>query len=268
MAMVVAQGVPPPLCRGRDIGGYQPTLDAPPTARAVAEVQQAYDALCPAKNCGRGSLFRNDTIGMNAVTWVSGFRDGEKTQSKIVYSPRFLEMLADRFGDGASFGVLAHEVGHVMTAAKSFRQALDSSWDEELRADYMAGCALGRAGRPPSELEHALKALASSASASHPAFDLRNPVVRKGYKDCKTSQDNFDKMEKGRPTFGLGAVVGEPGRGCWTYFYRSAEDIERLGPVASKRRKSPSYANEVACGEARQAKIDGKERVAEPCKCL
>lgn len=264
----LAGQVVPPLCRGRDVGAYQPNLDAPPTPRAVAEVQAAYDALCPNKDCGRGNVYRNDTIGMNAVTWVSGFRDGPATQAKIVYSPRFLELLAERFGDGASFGVLAHEIGHVMTAARSMRQAFDSSWDEELRADYMAGCALARAGRPPVELEHAMSALASVASASHPAFDRRNPVIRRGYDECKAAQDHVDRAAKDRPSFGLGAVVGGEGRGCWAYFYRAAEDVERLGPVAALRRRSPRYESEEACARARKAKVDAQERVAEPCKCL
>lgn len=268
LAVVAVGQVPPPLCRGRDVGGYQPALDAPAMPRAVAEVMTAYEALCPAKNCGRGTVLRNDTIGMNAVTWVSGLRDGPATQAKIVYSPRFLAMLSERFGDGASFGVLAHEVGHVLTAAKSLRNAFDSAWDEELRADYLAGCALGRAGRPPSEMEHALQALAAVASPTHPAFDRRNPVVRKGYEECKAQQDSHDKDAKDRPSFGLGAVVGGDGKGCWLYHYRAAEDVERLGPVAATRRKSRRFATEAACVEARAVKVDARERVAEPCRCL
>ena len=269
LSLVALMGqVPPPLCRGRDVGGYQPAHDAPAMPRAVAEVMAAYEALCPAKTCGRGVVLRNDTIGMNAVTWVSGVRDGPATQAKIVYSPRFLAMLAERFGDGASFGVLAHEVGHVLTAAKSLRSSFDHAWDEELRADYLAGCALGRAGRPPSEMEHALQALAASASPTHPAFDRRNPVVRKGYLDCKAQQDSLDEVQKHAPRFGLGAVVEGEGKGCWTYYYRAAEDVERLGPVAATRRRSPRYGTEGACAAARAGKVDARERVAEPCKCL
>lgn len=267
VALLAAQ-VPPPLCRGRDVGSYQPRLDAPAMPRAVAEVMAAYEALCPSKDCGRGQIYRNDTIGMNAVTWVSGLRDGPATQAKIVYSPRFLAMLAERFGDGASFGVLAHEVGHVLTAARSQRNQMDSAWDEELRADYLAGCALGRSGRPPSEMEHALQALAAVASPTHPAFDRRNPVVRKGYQDCKAHQDSYDKADVRRPGFGLGAVVRGEGKGCWLYHYRAAEDVERLGPVAATRRKSPRYPTEDACAEARAAKVESRERVAELCKCI
>jgi len=263
--------IPPPLCRGRVVStGYDPRRDDAPSVRATAEVQAAYDALCPNKNCGSGVLYKNDTIGMNAVTWVSGVRDGQNTQAKIVYSPRFLEGLAKNYGDGASFGVLAHEVGHHLTAALSMRGQMDGSWEEELRADYLAGCALGRTGRPPQELENALRALASNATPTHPAFDKRNPIVRKGYAECKAHQDKFDKLEKGRVGFGLGAVVSEssPETGCWAYFYRAKEDVERLGPVAAERRRSKFYRTEASCERDKTERVRSKERIAEPCVCL
>ncbi|MFO0723421.1 MAG: hypothetical protein U1E65_06555 [Myxococcota bacterium] len=262
--------IPPPLCKGRVITAYDPALDQAPTARATAEVQAAYDALCPNKNCGRGVLYKNDSIGNNAVTWVSGVRDGERTQAKIVYSPRFLDALSKSYGDGASFGVLAHEVGHHLTAALSMRGQLDSSWDEELRADYLAGCALGRTGRPPLELEAALRALAASATPTHPSFAHRNPVIRKGYTDCKAHQDKFDKLEKGKVGFGIGGLVEDhdPSKGCWAYFYRAKEDIERIGPVAAERRRSKFFRTEAACNSDRNERVVAKDRFAEPCVCL
>ena len=185
-AMFVAPlvvSLPPPLCRGRVVTPqYDPRQDKEPTTRAWEEVKAAYAALCPTKDCGRGKVFRNDTIGNNAVTWVSGIRHGKKTRAKIVYGPTFLNRLNAKYGPGASFGVLAHEVGHHLTAALSLRMPGEPSWNEELRADYLAGCALGRAGRASDELENALRALASVATASHPSFRQRNPVVRRGFR--------------------------------------------------------------------------------------
>lgn len=259
--------VAPPLCRGRQVGGYDPRLDQPASARATAEVQAAYAALCTTGNCGGGQVFRNDTIGMNAVTWVSGLRDGAATRAKIVYSPRFLSSLSERFGDGASFGVLAHEVGHHLTAALAKRGADDTAWEEELRADYLAGCALGRSGRSSAELEAALRALAATASPTHPSFEQRNPMIRRGYEDCRAHQEKFDKLERDKPTFGLGAVV-EKGEGCWAYFYRASEDVRTFGPVAAPRRRSPYFATERACELARHEKTRAKARVTEKCACL
>lgn len=265
-AAIVA--MPPPVCRGKIAGGYDPRFDETPSTRAIAEIQAAYDALCPERNCGSGVIYKNETIGNNAVTWVSGLRDGEATSARIVYSSRFLDALAAQFGDGASFGVLAHEVGHHVTAAKAMRGQMDHAWDEELRADYLAGCALGRSGRSPTELEHALRALAAVATDTHPPFVKRNPIVRKGYDDCKKHQDKFDALPE-QKRFGIGAAIKAkaPPAGCWRYFYRAAEEIEQVGPVAAPRRRSDHYANERVCEAARGAAERAKTRITEPCTC-
>lgn len=127
---LAAPALPPPMCKGRIVGQYDAAFDRNPKARAVAEVQAAYDALCPKHDCGTGQLFENETMGNNAATWVSGLDHGQKTRAKIVYSARFLNELSERFGPGASFGVLAHEVGHHLTAALSMRSRFESSWNE------------------------------------------------------------------------------------------------------------------------------------------
>jgi hypothetical protein len=260
----VAVGLPPPLCRGRVVGAYDPARDQTPSDRAVAEVQAAYDALCPTHDCGAGELFENPTIGMNAVTWVSGVRDGARTQARIVYSAQFLNGLAASFGPGASYGILAHEVGHHLTAARSLRSAGEPSWNEELRADYLAGCALGRSGRSSAELENALRALASVATESHPSFAQRVPVVRKGYDECKKQPAASGGA---RPAFGIGALLEGSGKqgGCWGYRYRLREQVERMGPVAAPRRRSGGHPSEAACRAAREAAAQA--RLTEECVC-
>lgn len=268
LAVVVSSGLaslPPPLCRGRVVQlSYDPTQDRPPSTRAWEEVKAAYAALCPTDDCGRGRLFRNDTIGDNAVTWVSGLRDGPRTRVKIVYSRRFLNALNDRFGPGASFGVLAHEVGHHLTAALGLRNRGESSWNEELRADYLAGCALGRAGRAPDEMENALKALGSVATASHPSFRQRVPVVRRGYRECQGQAGDFARA---RDPFGIGQLRKnyEPLESCWGYWYRLKADVGRVGPVAAPRRRATNFDNRVRCERARNARA--AERDSEDCTC-
>jgi hypothetical protein len=263
-AVVLATiSMPPPLCRGRVVTHYDERRDRNPSSRAVAEVQAAYDALCPNKNCGSGSLFENSTIGNNAVTWVSGLRDGAATRAKIVYSAPFLDGLDKTYGPGASFGVLAHEVGHHLTAALSMRQQFESSWNEELRADYLAGCALGKAGRSSHELENALKALSSYASPTHPSFAQRVPVVRKGFDECK---HEAPKLEEKKKAFGLGTLVESGATGC-RYRYRLSADIERVGPVVAKRRRSQSFVNIEMCDQERARMTAAKSRVTEECIC-
>ncbi len=259
-------GLPPPLCRGRVVGPYEPGRDEDPSARAIAEVQIAYEALCPGDRCGTGRIVKNATIGNNAATWVSGIRDGAQTHAKIVYSAQFLDALNVSFGPGASFGVLAHEVGHHLTAALSLRHRFESSWNEELRADYLAGCALGRTGTPPDSMENALRALASVATRSHPSFNQRNPAVRKGYRDCVSGADGFARA---RRVFGLQSAFrsGVRPNGCFGYWYRLTQEINRVGPVASPRRRAGPYRTEARCTRARKKTVGAGLRQAEACRC-
>lgn len=224
--------------------------------------------LCPTQQCGDGQIFENATIGNNAVTWVSGIRDGARTRATIVYSAPFLDGLSRQFGAGASFGVLAHEVGHHLTAALSLRQGsrMDSSWDEELRADYLAGCALGRSGRPPDELENALRALAQVATRTHPAFDMRTQVVRKGYADCRPPAPAPAKAGG----FGIGAALRAAKRrntACWGYWSRSPEEVSRIGPVAAKRKRSKLFGDAETCEQARRRLPKGAIENSESCTC-
>lgn len=255
--------LPPPLCRGRSAQAYDPRLDGPPAPRALAEVQTAYDALCPERNCGDGSLHSNPTAGNNAYTWVSGISGGQGTRAKIVYSKQFLDGLSQQFGAGASFGVLAHEIGHHLTAARALRKNLEPAWNEELRADYFAGCALGRSGQSLDALEGALRALASTASPTHPSFKERIPVVRKGFAECRKT---LAKVAMMRPAFGLSTVfgLGRRSNGCWHYPYRLDEERGRLGPNGPRIRLSSGHKSKTACEVARRKRGD-RESLA--CQC-
>ena len=135
----------------------------------------------------------------------------------------------------------------------------ESNWDEELRADYFAGCALARAGRSSSELENALRALATVATQSHPNFSKRNPVVRRGYQDCAKNP----KPKKN--AFGLGGLIESKGKGCHRYFFRLLSEVDRVGPVAAPRRQSRGFRSKEAC-EAHRKKTKA-ERLGEDCVC-
>ena len=193
---------------------------------------------------------------------------GRHTRALIIYSPNFLNSLDAAFGPGASFGVLAHEVGHHLTAAGGLRKAFDHSWDEELRADELAGCALALAGSPPDALENALRALASVASASHPSFSQRTPKVRGGYETCtKMRLERDAKKSKGAGAFGIGAALaGDTGKGsCWGYFYRSVAEVEKVGPIAAERKRSESFVSKKTCEAAR--KEAKRSLMTEACSC-
>jgi hypothetical protein len=272
-AWLVAAGIPlpPPLCKGKNSEGYDPKLDRSPGQRALAEVQTAYDVLCPNKQCGVGELFENVTIGNNAITFVSGLRDGANTRAKIVYSAPFLDTIAQRFGSGASFGILAHEVGHHLTAALALRQTtkFDNSWNEELRADYLAGCALGRSGHSAAELDNALRALATVQTASHPDFNVRTQVVGKGYGDCRGQSSEVARNASKGNEFGIGAALRQKGKkaGCWGYWYRAIEDVDRVGPIAAKRKRSKNFTEGTECEAARKNLSEPQRQNSEGCTC-
>ena len=94
-------------------------------------------------------------------------------------------------------------------------------------------------------------------------------MVRKGYTDCAANKPVFEKAQEKRGSFGLGAVVRAPDAdgGCWTYLYKSAEELTRLGPIAAPRRRSPGYATQAACEAAREKVMVAKSREATLCAC-
>jgi hypothetical protein len=159
--------------------GYNPTFDSDPPAFAMNVAKRVADALCDGR-CGV-TLSQNPTAP-NAMTFVvpSG-------QAKIVYSPAFMNEVEARIGGAATFGILAHEVGHVVDGRTQVSWMLDS-WSRELRADAWAGCALARAGLSTSELQTALMAVSQYPSATHPAWNLRLPAVATGYSACGGQQ--------------------------------------------------------------------------------
>jgi hypothetical protein len=270
-ATILAQ---PPVCRGKNNFPYDVAQNRTPKPRAVAEIRKAYALLCPLVmkdgKCGRGEIFENPSVGNNALTFVSGLRQGRKTRALIVYSARFLNLLDQEFGAGASFGVLAHEVGHHLTASGHLRREFDHPWDEELRADYFAGCALAGAGRSFKDLEVAFKALAKVASPTHPASGDRNPKVKAGYQDCLKYREAADRKAKKPGIFGLGAVLESQAgkRVCWRYTYRRMQDVKRVGPVAAKRQWSPAFAREDVCERSRLRNLEQAKEISESCACL
>lgn len=270
VVMGMAFSLPPPACKGRSSAGYRPELDELPSLRAMAEVQTAYDALCPSRACGDGQLRANPSVGMNAFTFVTRTDGGPGFSAKIVYSRAFLDRLNQKFGSGASFGVLAHEVGHHITAALALRDRapvvsatirarVRPAWDEELRADYFAGCALGRLRHSPDDLEHALAALASVQSPTHPDFRSRVPVMKKGYRDCRPDAMALTDAQK---PFGLGSLVTAR-QGQFRYAYRLQSQRKRLGPLGPRLRFSGAYRSKVFCERARRKRRD---RVSTPCE--
>jgi hypothetical protein len=162
---------------GTTTAGYVPLLDQAASTGASKEVKRLVSALCP-KGCGQVGVFKNAT-SPNAMTVNVGSH-----MSKIAYSATFVDAAVHSYGAGASLGIFAHEVGHHVDANAPGAAWMSAQWGNELRADAWAGCALARAGGGKSEVKGAMQALASSPSATHPAWSERATALQKGFRSC------------------------------------------------------------------------------------
>lgn len=156
--------------------GYNPYLDQPPAPRAANELASIYNMLCPA-GCGSYVLVSNHTVP-NAMAQAIGWG-----QTKIGYASGFMNHVAQRFGFGATFGILAHEFGHHI----DFHTTpvwMNNSWSRELKADSWAGCALARANVGTDQIQNALRAIAAYPSPSHPGWPQRIQAVQSGFVAC------------------------------------------------------------------------------------
>jgi hypothetical protein len=209
---------------------YVPLYDQPPTIYAAGEFNRILSLLC-GDDCGLVTEVQNVTVA-NAMTMTIS-----PGVSKIAYNPGFMGQVFNQFGAGASFGVIAHEIGHHLDL-QSASSWMDSSWSRELRADAWAGCALAKASIPSAQLKSALQAIAAYPSPSHPAWDRRLPAIERGFKRCG-----------GTAAAGLGGGDDdEPETKAWTFRYRrhSWDDYTT----------SSAYRTEDDCRRAYEAKND------------
>lgn len=194
-------------------GGYNAFLDAAPTPRALGEMEQVYNLLCP-QGCGQISLVSNPTAG-NARAETSG-----NGVTKVAYSAAFMNEVASTFGGGATFGILAHEFGHHIDFHSS-PPWMNNSYSRELKADAWAGCALANAGVGTGQIEAALRAIAAFPSPSHPGWPQRSQAVRTGFVNCGGSwRPGYDRLAgMGVPGGGMPAPIPVPlSQVCATQF--------------------------------------------------
>ena len=154
---------------------YDPGLDRNASPDALRIARNVAGVLC--SGACNVALIRNPTAG-NVLTAIAP--DGT---AKVVYNPQFLTSVDKAIGDGAIFGIFAHEVGHIIDGRSNVAW-MPGSWDRELRADAWAGCALARATMPDDKTTAALRAILRYPSPAHPARSLRVPALELGYHSC------------------------------------------------------------------------------------
>jgi hypothetical protein len=153
---------------------YNPNSDMKASPDALRIAHNVANVLCGG-TCGV-ALIRNRTAG-NVLTFAL-----PNGAAKVVYNPLFLKSV-ETIGDGAIFGIFAHETGHVVDGRLNVAWMPDS-WGRELRADAWAGCALARAVLSEDKTIAALRAILRYPPPTHPARDLRVPALELGYRSC------------------------------------------------------------------------------------
>jgi hypothetical protein len=154
---------------------YSPNSDMKASPDALRIAHKVANVLCGG-TCGV-ALIRNPTAG-SVLTFAL-----PNGAAKVVYSPQFLKSVETTIGDGAIFGLIAHEIGHVVDGRQNVAWMPDS-WGRELRADAWAGCALARAALSEDQTTAALRAIVQYPSPTHPARNLRVPALDLGYQSC------------------------------------------------------------------------------------
>ncbi len=174
---------------GSNAALYKAASDQRPTSDALqlaTRVNSALKSIC-ADHCPTLALFRNPTAANIMVMAEHG--DG-----KLVYSPQFLSMVYDGFGDDGIVALIAHEIGHALDATLGAKFIRDS-WAPELRADAWAGCVLANINAGASGLQSSLAALQKYPPASATPWPARAPALRTGYTQCGGAAANFDRRK-------------------------------------------------------------------------
>lgn len=171
---------------GPGASSYDAKADQRPTADAMQLAGRMNAALSPTctPQCPQIAIYRN-TTAPNAMLLVT------PDQAKFVYAPQFFSQVYEKYGDGAIIAMIAHLYGHALSEVHPAAW-MKSDWNEELRADAWAGCALAKSDLSPTDLADALTAVSKYPPAADPNWSLRLPPLRLGYVHCGGNGAKFD----------------------------------------------------------------------------
>ena len=176
--------------------------DADP--RMVAKVKEIADVV------GLGSL--NIEVKVTSVPNAAAVNKGDKEY--IFYSAVFMDRLLDDTKiDWAAYGILAHEVGHLLLD-HPLGEGLQSL-ENELAADKFSGRVLGLMGATKEQALSSVKTTREVATVTHPGRSAREEAVFEGWKKGGGVQDRdgdgiSDQLDLCPDEFGQRSAQGCP----------------------------------------------------------
>lgn len=140
----------------------------------------------PTQYAARVSLDVAQVLGVNPISiYQGGVPNASATVINngpvIVYSPQFLNAMAQRASGWAPVSIIAHEYGHHLNLDTTYYGQFKHAWTKELQADFVSGLAMGRLGASLEEATRALRANFNFGSQSHPDTPKRLDALAQGW---------------------------------------------------------------------------------------
>lgn len=156
--------------------GHDPTQDQSPAQFAAQQMHAVDSFLCQRFGCPSYGFRQNHTIH-NALAST------DQTGNTIRYNSGFMNHALTSFGNSATLGILAHELGHIIDFANNPLPVPQAQ--REATADRYSGCVFALAGRPVSDLLGLAQTLhAMGMSPGYPTPTQRVRLIQIGYNQC------------------------------------------------------------------------------------
>ncbi|MFZ5908961.1 MAG: hypothetical protein ACOYYU_02980 [Chloroflexota bacterium] len=98
---------------------------------------------------------------------------------EIFYDPLWFQNIMRMYGEPAVIGVLAHEIGHIVTGIQV--PPIFPSWTDEMTADYFAGVTLARMRQPRNPVKLFIVQQLWMPGPRYPDGMTRAQIVELGY---------------------------------------------------------------------------------------
>ena len=153
-----------------------PNIDTPAGPYGTATMGYTNIALCGRFSCPPYRLYQNNgVVNASATKNAAGY--------SIRYNRSFMSQVLNAFGERATAGIIAHELGHIIDFA--LRPGNVPQAEREATADRYAGCAFALAGAPVQNILPLAQTLnALGESPGYPTVEQRAQLLLIGYNQC------------------------------------------------------------------------------------